>query len=326
VGYGSMLMESFVAIMAMVAAAVMTPGVYFAVNSPAGIVGTAPLDVVQTITGWGFPVTVERMQELASQVGEASLYNRTGGAPSLALGMAHIFARAGGGGAAMGIWYHFAIMFEALFILTILDAGTRVGRFMLQDLLGHVWRPFGRTSWYPSIVGTSAAVVLAWGYFLYQGVKDPLGGINSLWPLFGISNQLLATIALCVATTILVKMHRARYMWITCLPLAWLLAVTMTGAYQKIFSPSPRIGFLASARVLSEKVASGQVSAAKLADTHTLIFNNRLDAVLCAIFAGMVLTIVADSLRVWVGILRGSREARLLEAPFVASELRAEEV
>jgi len=226
----------------------------------------------------------------------------------------------------MGIWYHFAIMFEALFILTILDAGTRVGRFMLQDLLGHLSPSLGRTSWYPSILLTSAAVVLAWGYFLYQGVIDPLGGINSLWPLFGISNQLLATIALCVATTILVKMHRAKFMWVTCLPMVWLLAVTMTASYQKVLSPSPRIGFLAAADALAERVAAGQVPASQLAETRTLIFNNRLDAALCGIFAVMVLLIAGDSLRVWVGILRGAREARSFETPFVPSQLRPEEV
>jgi carbon starvation protein len=312
--------------MAMIAASVMSPGIYFAVNAPAGIVGQAPEAAAQTITGWGFPVTALEMEGLATQVGEATLFNRTGGAPSFALGMAHIFASSGGGGAAMGIWYHFAIMFEALFILTILDAGTRVGRFMLQDLLGHVWAPMGRTSWYPSIIVTSAAIALAWGYFLYQGVIDPLGGINSLWPLFGISNQLLATIALCVATTILVKMHRARYMWVTCIPLVWLLTVTMTASYHKVFSPVPRIGFLADANVLAERLAAGQIPAERVADTQTLIFNNRLDAVVCAIFALMVIVIVADSVRVWAGILRGTREAKSYETPFVPSQLRPEEV
>jgi carbon starvation protein len=326
VGYGSMLMESFVAVMAMIAASVMAPGVYFAVNAPAGIVGTAPEQAAATISSWGFAVTAGEMKDLAEQVGEETLFNRTGGAPSFALGMAHIFARVGGGKAALGIWYHFAIMFEALFILTILDAGTRVGRFMLQDLLGHVWKPLGRTSWYPSIILTSAAVVLAWGYFLYQGVIDPLGGINSLWPLFGISNQLLATIALCVATTILVKMHGAKYMWVTCVPMAWLLSVTMTASVQKIFSPLPRVGFLAAADAMAARVAAGQVPADKLAETQTLIFNNRLDAAVCLVFVLMVAVIVIDSVRVWWGILKGTREARSYETPFVASQLKAEEV
>ena len=306
VGYGSMLLESFVAIMAMIAACVLQPGVFFAVNSPAGIVGATPEAAVATITSWGFPVTAAEMAALARDVGEQTLFYRTGGAPSLALGMAHIFAARRRRQAILGFWYHFAIMFEALFILTIIDAGTRVGRFMLQDLLGHVYKPLGRTGWMPGVIGSSAAVVLAWGYFLYQGVRDPLGGINSLWPLFGIANQLLAAIALCVATTILVKMHRARYMWITCLPLAWLVIVTFTAAWQKIFSPLPRIGFLAQASQL-ECARSRQFAAAKIAETQTLIFNARLDAVICGLFVVMVATILIDSLRTWAGILNGTR-------------------
>src|SRR5947209_956505 len=234
VGYGAMMAESFVAIMAVIAACVMQPGTYFAINSPAGIVGAAPQTAAATISSWGFPVTAADMQALATAVGEKTLYNRTGGAPAFAVGMAHIFSHSLGGERWMALWYHFAIMFEALFILTILDAGTRVGRFMLQELLGHVSPKFGRTGWMPGIMLTSAAVVAAWGYFLYQGVRDPLGGINSLWPLFGIANQLLATIALCVATTILVKMHRARYMWVTCLPLAWLVTVTFRSEERRV--------------------------------------------------------------------------------------------
>jgi len=319
VGYGSMALESFVAIMAMIAACALQPGVYFAVNSPAGVVGATHEAAVSTITAWGFPVTVQDMTTLAADVGEHDLFHRTGGAPSLALGMAHIFARTGGGRAILGFWYHFAIMFEALFILTIIDAGTRVGRFMLQDLLGHVWKPLGRTSWIPGVILTSAAIVLAWGYFLYQGVVDPLGGINSLWPLFGIANQLLAAVALCLATTVLVKMHGARYMWITCTPLAWLVTVTFTAGYQKIFSPVPRVGFLAQAAELS---ASGVADAA----TRALIFNARLDAVVCAVFLVLVATILVDSIRVWAGILRGTREARITETPFVLSRLRPEEI
>jgi len=326
VGYGAMLLESFVAVMAMIAACVMQPGVYFAVNSPAGIVGATPAAAVATISAWGFPVTVDQMQTLAKDVGERTLFYRTGGAPSLALGMAHIFARSGGGQAVIGFWYHFAIMFEALFILTIIDAGTRVGRFMLQDLLGHVHKSLGRTSWMPGVIGTSAVVVLAWGYFLYQGVRDPLGGINSLWPLFGIANQLLAAIALCVATTILIKMHRARYVWITGLPLVWLVTVTFSAAWQKIFSPLPRIGFLAQADQLEAALASGAIAATKAAETQALIFNARLDAMVCGVFLVLVAVILIDSVRIWAGILRGTRTSEVAEAPFVLSRLNPEEV
>ena len=323
VGYGSMLAESFVAIMAMVAACVLHPGVYFAVNSPAGVVGANPAAAVATISSWGFPVTVPEMTSLARDVGEASLFARTGGAPSLALGMAQIFARSGGGQAMIGFWYHFAIMFEALFILTIIDAGTRVGRFMLQDLLGHVSKPLGRTSWMPGVVATSALIVAAWGYFLVQGVRDPLGGINSLWPLFGIANQLLAAIALCVGTTILLKMHGGKYLWITCVPLAWLVTVTFVAAWQKIFSPIPAIGFLAQANKLEAALSAGSGAAAT---APALIFNARLDAAICGVLLVMVAVILADSLRIWAGILRGTREARVMESPFVLSQLRPEEL
>ena len=299
IGYGAMLMESFVAVMAMVAAAVLQPGVYFAINSPAGVVGSTAAQATRTITDWGFVVTPADIQALADDVGEQSLLARTGGAPSLAVGMAHIFANSLGGKTVMGLWYHFAIMFEALFILTTMDAGTRVGRFMLQDFLGHFWAPLGRTSWAPSVLLTSAGMVGAWGYFLYQGVIDPLGGINSLWPLFGISNQLLAAIALCVATTLVIKAGRARYAWTTLLPLAWLLSVTLTAGYQKIFSPDRRIGFLAHAALLSDQLAAGQVATGKVAETHALIFNDRLDALVTGVFMALVTVIVIDSLRAW---------------------------
>jgi carbon starvation protein len=318
VGYGAMLLESFVAIMAMIAACSLDPGVYFAVNSPAGVVGRTADAAVKTISDWGFPVTVQQMSAMAHSAGEVTLFGRTGGAPSLALGMAHIFARGGGGDAVLGFWYHFAIMFEALFILTIIDAGTRVGRFMLQDLLGHVWKPLGRTSWMPGVVGASAAVVLGWGYFLVQGVRDPLGGINSLWPLFGIANQLLGAVALSVATTILLKMHGPKFMWITCVPLVCLVVITFTAAYQKIWSPVPRIGFLAQAAQLE---ASGVTTPAVQAQ----IFNARLDAVVCGTFLLLVAIVLLDSLRLWFAIIRGTVESRVVESPFVVTQLKPEE-
>jgi carbon starvation protein len=313
VGYGAMMCESAVAIMAIIAACVMQPGIYFAINSPAGIVGQAPATAAATISSWGFPVTAADMQALAHAVGEQTLYNRTGGAPAFAVGMAHIFSHSLGGDTLMALWYHFAIMFEALFILTILDAGTRVARFMVQDALGHVYKPLGRTSWYPSILGTSALIVAAWGYFLWQGVKDPLGGINSLWPLFGIANQLLATVALCLATTIIIKMHRGKYAAVTLVPLAWLVAVTFTASWHKLFDPNPRVGFLAQAEVLAAGPATGA--------TARLIFNNRLDAAVTGVLVVMVALVLVESGRQWWGILNGTREAPVKEAPFVRTRL-----
>ncbi len=316
VGYGSMLLESFVAVMALIAAASLHPGVYFAVNSPAGIVGTTPDAAVATISNWGFPVSTTEMSTLATSVGEQSLFYRTGGAPSLALGMAQIFVQTGGGQAVMAFWYHFAIMFEVLFILTTLDAGTRVGRFMLQDLLGHVSPKLGQTSWLPGMLGTSAVIVAAWGYFLYQGVLDPLGGINSLWPLFGIANQLLAAVALCVGTTILLKMHGTKYMWITCVPLVWLVIVCFTAGWQKIFSPLPAVGFLAQANLL----AAGPQGPT----TATLIFNARLDAAVTGVFLFLVALILIDSIRVWTNILSGTQSSKTTETPFIATKLAEE--
>src|SRR5213593_2316589 len=315
VGYGAMMAESMVAIMATIAACVLQPGTYFAINSPAGIVGQAPETAAATISNWGFPVTAAEMHSLAQAVGEQTLYNRTGGAPAFAVGMAHIFANSLGGQAVMALWYHFAIMFEALFILTVLDAGTRVGRFMIQDALGHLWKPLGRTSSYPSILTTSALIVLAWGYFLWQGVRDPLGGINSLWPLFGIANQLLATVALCVATTIIIKMGKARYAVVTLAPLCWLVSVTFTASWHKMFDPNPRIGFLSHAQSL----ASGTATNARL------IFNDRMDTVVTGILITMVSLILIESTLEWARVISGRKEARVKESPFVATQFAAEE-
>jgi carbon starvation protein len=311
VGYGAMMAESFVGIMAMIAACTLQPGTYLAVNSGAGMVGGTPTAAVATISNWGFPVTADQMSTLAQNVGEKTLFFRTGGAPAFALGMAKIFSDSLGGAAVMAIWYHFAIMFEALFILTVLDAGTRVGRFMLQDALGHIWKPMGRTSWYPSIIATSALMVGAWGYFLWQGVRDPLGGINSLWPIFGICNQLLAAVALCVATTIIVKLGRARYMWVTLAPLCWLVAVTFSAAWHKVFDPNPLIGLLSHARQLAEGPA--------LAGLQRRILNDRLDAAVCGLLIVLVSVIVVESTLQWISVLSGRKQAATQEAPFVAT-------
>jgi carbon starvation protein len=319
VGYGSMLMESFVGVMAMIAACALQPGVYFAINSPAGIVGRTTDAAAKTIRAWGYALDPQTIASLAQRVGERTLLDRTGGAPSLAVGMAQIFSGTIGGDRLLSIWYHFAIMFEALFILTTLDAGTRVGRFMVQDLAGHVWKPLARSSSTVASVLASAAMVAAWGYFLWQGVQDPLGGINSLWPLFGIANQLLAAVALVVATTILLKMRRARWIWLTLVPMAWLVSVTMTASYQKIFSPSPASGFLAQASALREQISAGAIPAARLADTHRLIFNARLDAAVTALLAAMVLVLLLEAIAEWIGVLRGVRPATLHESNYVAT-------
>ena len=302
IGYGAMLMESFVAVMAMIAAVMLQPGVYFAINSPAGIVGTGPA-AADKITSWGYPVTDAHMHELAASVGETSLYARTGGAPSLAVGMAHIFADSLGGKAVMALWYHFAIMFEALFILSTLDAGTRVARFMLQDLLGHIYQPLGDSSSYFNIVTTSLIVVAAWGYFLYFGTIDPLGGINSLWPLFGIANQMLATIALCVATSAMIRSGKQGYALITITPLLWLVAVTMTAGIEKIFSTMSNVGFLSHAAKLANEAASSGVTPARAAEISRLIWNDRIDAAMTAFFIAVVVIILLDSARVWTNLI-----------------------
>ena len=319
IGYGGMLMESFVAIMAMCAAAILDPGVYFAINVPLGRLGGDAVAAAETIRAWGFAVTPQQMTDLARGVGESTLLGRTGGAPSLAVGMATLFSGAFGEHL-LALWYHFAIMFEALFILTTIDAGTRVGRFMLQELAGHLWAPMGRTSWYPSVILSSLLVVLGWGYFLVQGVLDPLGGINSLWPLFGISNQLLAAVALCVGTTLILKAGKRRYTWLTLGPLAWLLVVTLSASYDKIFSPERRIGFLADAAAVAADVARGVTDPATGA---RLIFNDRLNTVVAAIFVLVVLAVVLASAAAWVRLWRSnsvdtSNEADVALSAYVA--------
>jgi len=319
IGYGAMLMESFVGVMAMVAACAMSPGMYFAINSPASIVGNTADAAAKTISGWGYTLSAATMNETAKAVGEITLLNRAGGAPSLAVGMAQIFSSTIGGPRLLSIWYHFAIMFEALFILTVLDAGTRVGRFMIQELGGRVWKPFGRTAWLPGMLLSSALIVGLWGYFLYQGVIDPLGGINSLWPLFGIANQLLACVALVVATTILIKMQRLRWLWVTVLPMIWLITVTMTASYQKIFSANPRIGFLSQGSLLAMQIASGSMAAAKLVDAQRNIFNLRLDAVVTAALALMILVLIVEAVVQWYLLLTQRKSATMHEAPYVAT-------
>ena len=312
IGYGAMLMESFVGLMAIIAAATLEPGVYFAMNVPAATLGPTAETAARAIGQWGYTLHPGQMEALARQMGEATLLSRTGGAPSLAVGMASIL----GGvvrGTGLALWYHFAIMFEALFILTTVDAGTRVGRFMLQELVGHVWEPFGRTSWYPSVLISSAVIVAGWGYFLYQGVVDPLGGINSLWPLFGIANQLLAAVALCVGTTILIKMGKWRAAWVTTVPLVWLALVTLTAGCEKVFASDPRLGFLAHAR----SVAPGSLNAARL------VFNDRLDAALALAFMAVVVVVILASAREWWLVLSRRKEPVVHEAPFVASVFAA---
>ena len=318
VGYGSMLMESAVGVMALIAACVLTPGEYFAINSPAGILGTTPESAAAAVTAMGFSLEPGQMTALAQNVGEESLLSRTGGAPSLAVGMANLFSGVIGGRGAMSLWYHFAIMFEALFILTTLDAGTRVGRFMLQDLGRHVWEPFGRVSWYPAVVLSSAIFVSMWGYFLYQGVTDPLGGINSLWPLFGISNQLLATVALCVGTTVIVKMGKARYAWVTLMPMIWLVIINMSAGAQKVWSADPKLGFLSHAQVLKDALVSGVFPQGVTAATAPrMIFNDYLNTGVALFFMLAVVVIITASAREWYLVVAGKKRAESTEVPFM---------
>jgi carbon starvation protein len=325
IGYGSMLMESFVAIMAITAACIIDPGLYFAMNSPAGVVGTTVQSASQAVTGLGFTITPGQLAAAAKAVEEQSLLSRTGGAPTLAVGMSEIFSKVVGGGGLKAFWYHFAIMFEALFILTTVDAGTRVGRFMLQDMLGNVIKPFKNFSWLPGLWAASAVVVGAWGYFLWVGVHEPLGGINQLFPLFGIANQLLAAVALAVCTTLLIKSGRLKWAWVTAVPLAWDATVTLTASFQKVFSDDTRLGFFAQRQRYADAIDAGTVlpPAKTMADMHTVVTNSTVDGVLSALFAVLVILVLADAARVCVRSVRRPATATLNEAPYVESTLTA---
>ncbi|MBP2300583.1 carbon starvation CstA family protein [Azospirillum picis] len=309
IGYGGMLTESFVAIMALVAASCIEPGVYFAMNSPPAVLGTTAEAAAQVINNWGFVITPEMIHQMATDVGEVSILSRAGGAPTLAVGMAHIFSELFGGKAMMAFWYHFAILFEALFILTAVDAGTRAGRFMLQDLLGVFFKPLQQTaSWAGNLIAT-ALCVAAWGYILYQGVVDPLGGINTFWPLFGISNQMLAGIALILATVVLFKMKRERYAWVTMVPAVWLLICTLTAGVQKVFHANPTVGFLAHAERFSAAAAEGKLlaPATSMEQMRQVIFNDYLDAALASLFVLVVLAVLFFGIRSCLLALRSDR-------------------
>jgi carbon starvation protein len=323
IGYGAMLMESFVAVMALIAACILDPGLYYAMNAPAGVLGTTVESASTAVANLGFTISPQDLQAAADAVGEESLVARTGGAPTLAVGMSEILSSVFGGDGLKAFWYHFAIMFEALFILTTVDAGTRVGRFMLQDTLGNVWKPIGRVSWKPGIWITSALVVAAWGYFLYAGVNDPLGGINQLFPLFGIANQLLAAIALTVATTVLVKSGRLRWVWVTVAPLAWVAVVTLTASWQKVFSDDPRIGFFAQRERYAEALEQGEVlaPAKDLGQMQTVVTNSTVDGVLAAFFALLVVLIIANAAWICWRALRSAEPLPSTEAPYVESRL-----
>ncbi|MFI6438794.1 carbon starvation CstA family protein [Streptomyces sp. NPDC050759] len=324
IGYGSMLMESSVAIMALVAASIIDPGLYFAMNAPAGAIGTTVENASQVVTGWGYSISPAELAQAAKNVEEATLLSRTGGAPTLAVGVSEIFSKVTGG-SLRAFWYHFAIMFEALFILTALDAGTRVGRFMLQDMLGNVYRPFRNISWKPGLVLTSAIVCALWGYFLWVGVHEPLGGINQLFPIFGISNQLLAAVALAVCTTLLVKSGRLKWAWITGIPLVWDATVTLTASFQKVFSSDPKVGFFKQRSVFQDAIDDGKVlpPAKSMDDMHTVVTNSTVDGVLTAVLALLIVVVIADALRVCVRHLRRPALSTLSEAPYVESKILA---
>ena len=294
IGYGGMLMESFVASMALVAACVIDPGVYFAMNSPAGLIGTTPEQVAQVVSSWGFSVTPDVLIQTAKDVGESTIISRAGGAPTLAVGMAYILHQVIAGEGMMAFWYHFAILFEALFILTAVDAGTRAGRFMLQDLLGTFAPNLQRTDSLPANLIATGLCVAGWGYFLYQGVVDPLGGINTLWPLFGIANQMLAAVALTLGTVVLFRMKKDRYAWVTIAPTIWLLICTLTAGWQKIFSSDAKVSFLAHARLYGDAVAEGKVlaPATSIEQMQRVMFNDYVDAALCGLFMFVVVSIM----------------------------------
>lgn len=318
IGYGAMLMESFVAVMAMVAACVLTPGAYFAINSPAAAIGQDVVQAAKVVSSWGFTVTPDMLSELAKNVGEQTILSRTGGAPTLAIGMAVILSKVIGGKTLMAFWYHFAILFEALFILTTIDAGTRIGRFMIQDIMGTFYKPLGKTDSLVSNIIATTLCVLAWGYFLYQGVVDPLGGINTLWPLFGIANQMLAGIALLFGTTVLFKMGKKAYVWVTLIPTIWLLVATLTAGYQKLFHSNPKIGFLAHANVFKDALNQGKVlaPATNEAQMNQIIMNDYIDATLCAIFMLVVIAMLISSVNTWIKVLQ-NKHVSLKEAPYI---------
>ncbi|MDV9169565.1 carbon starvation CstA family protein [Streptomyces sp. W16] len=324
IGYGAMLMESSVAVMALVAASIIDPGLYFAMNAPSGAIGTTVQNASQVVSSWGYHISPADLAQAAKNVDEASLLSRTGGAPTLAVGVSEIFAKVTGG-SLRAFWYHFAIMFEALFILTALDAGTRVGRFMLQDMLGNVYRPFKNVSWKPGLALTSAIVCALWGYFLWVGVHEPLGGINQLFPIFGISNQLLAAVALAVCTTLLVKSGRLKWAWITGVPLAWDATVTLTASWQKVFSSDPKVGFFKQRSVFQDAIDAGKVlpPAKNMDDMHTVVTNSTVDGVLSAILAVLVVVVIADALRVCVRHVRRPALSTLSETPYVESKIVA---
>jgi carbon starvation protein len=326
IGYGAMLTESFVAIMALAAACVLDPGLYFAMNMPGTVLGPTVESASQAVAAIGFTITPDQLTAAAAAVEEESLFGRTGGAPTLAVGLAQIFSEVLGGEGGRAFWYHFAIMFEALFILTTVDAGTRVGRFMLQDTVGNLWPRFGDTSWKPAAWTASAVIVGLWGYLLYAGVNDPLGGIYQLFPLFGIANQLLATVALAVVTTLLIKTGRARYAWITIVPLVFAAMVTLTASYQKIFSADPKLGFWAQRNQYQDALDAGKTSlgtAKSVEDMQQVVFNTTLDTALTALFAGLVVVVLVDAIRVWIAALSGRPLSSGAEDPYVRSQLWA---